>query len=61
MPHISMVLAEEILKLLENSGATQVEALAALQAANALIFVYLEDATRIGPATDGSSVSEAPP
>ena len=40
-------------------GATQVEALAAIQAANALVFTYLADVTRVGEPTDTTSSQQS--
>ncbi len=45
--HISVVLALEILERLKGSGATQLEALTALDAARALIHTYMQDVTMV--------------
>jgi hypothetical protein len=45
--HVSAILAMNVLRVLRDSGANRVEAFAALDAAQALIPVYIENITSL--------------
>jgi hypothetical protein len=58
--HISVVLALAIVEMLKASGATQVEARAALAVAKELSYVYLDDVTALDQEAFAKSVSPSP-
>ena len=55
--HISVVLTLQILDLLRNSGAAQTEALAALNAAHALLGVSMHGGSRCEPPAEQPAVN----